>query len=360
MYRFSELLHGRKQRPQSCPQVAPARPWLEELELRNQPAVLGPPVPGALLPGTNIIVPVEVSNILGNMYVQQLEMGNLTTGGVLPYAPAAGPDGAIGAGGLAGQGMVPFTTLSLGGVELGKGSTVATPFNNTSTAPPTGLALLPAPSQPTQPLSPAPVGQQRMAFPVPLPEGAGNGQTNGQGTASGTGGTRGEGAMPPTQQPAAVPNANPMGGGTAPSGQPGGASSQNPQGGQTAPVQPGTAPTRNPEGTETNPRTQPGNSPTPNPEPMSLRLDESMSPVTLVWGTRMDWASGPAGPFAEYIPHAGNDWLLKTNLPPQDDRKADAGSAVAAIALGLAQLSGMEWKLAQNGKGPAGWTRRED
>jgi hypothetical protein len=91
---------------------------------------------------------------------------------------------------------------------------------------------------------------------------------------------------------------------------------------------------------------------------MGLRLEEGMSPVTVVWGTR----ANPTRPFSGFVSRDDGGTLLETDLPTWDDRRADPANAVAvtALALALVQLPSTEQELAWDGNGPAGRTRRDD
>jgi len=215
MQRLFQLVCLRKARlsPRSVP--SRTRPNLEELESRQQPSVLGLSIGGIngfvapistshSLPSPALVAApgsasfaidrnaelsnsspkstpatasgtqttpaaqatadnaVEVSNILGNLFIQDFEQGTIGTGGTLPFGPTAGPSGAVGAGGTSGQGAISLSDQTLG-LQLGVSSLPAPPLNSTPVAPP--------------PFVPPPT-EQILATPVThLPTGGGGGVT---------------------------------------------------------------------------------------------------------------------------------------------------------------------------------------
>jgi len=213
--------------------------------------------------------PVLVSNILGNLFVQQLQEGAIGTGGTQSLGPAAGPSGAVGAGGTNSQ--VPNSLNNLiFGLQMGMSSPVAPQFNapTTTAAPPLFVV--------------SPVVQPPLLQAFPLPMGGGGGLT-GEGENEGDGTPAGEGQTPQNQ----------------------------PDGGET----------------------QPTGLWDHNPEVMGPGVLEAISLNPGLWASQQEMASNGVRSVQGFAPGDETGSLLETEGSQQEDSKIDLAGLLAAISL---------------------------
>jgi len=224
---------------------------------------------GTAAPQATSANPVLVSNILGNLFVQQLQEGAIGTGGTQSLGPAAGPSGAVGAGGTNNQ--VPNSLNNLiFGLQMGMSSPVAPSFNapSTTAAPPSFV--------------PPPLVQPPLLQSFSLPTGGGGGLT-GEGEAQGDGTPAGEGQTPQNQ----------------------------PDGGET----------------------QPTGLWDHNPEVMGPGVLEALSLSPGLWTSQQEMASNGDRSVQGFAPGDETGSLLETEGSQGEDSKIDLAGLLAAISL---------------------------